>query len=196
MQRFKRNIPTVNATSTADIAFILLLFFLLTGSLNPDKGIFRRLLPDTSEARLKKKKDIERRNFLAFEITADNTVLMEGEPVPTAEIRPAAKRFITNPDNETNLPQKLPLEIENIGTVETAADAVISLTVSREANYETYIRTFGELSAAYDEARNDVAISMTGKPFSRLTADRQNAIREAMPIHIYEKETEQKGGQP
>jgi hypothetical protein len=172
------------------------LFFLLTGSLNPDKGIFRRLLPDTSEIRLKKKKDIERRNFLAFEITADNTVLMEGEPVATAEIRPVAKRFITNPDNEAHLPQKSPLEIEGLGTVETAADAVISLTVSRDADYATYIRTFGELSAAYDEVRNDMAINLQGKPFSRLTAEQQTSIREALPIRIFEKEAEQKGGLP
>ncbi|MDR1372376.1 MAG: biopolymer transporter ExbD [Dysgonamonadaceae bacterium] len=181
MARFKRNITSINATSSADIAFILLLFFLLTGTLNPDEGIFRELLPDTSTARLKKKQDIEKRDLLTFTITADNKILMENEPVSIPEIRRSAKIFISNPEKLENLPRN-------------AADAVISLEVSRQTNYDTYLTVFGELSAAYNELRNELAGERFGKMFERLTEEQQNTVREEYPIRITEKESKEKGG--
>jgi biopolymer transport protein ExbD len=175
MARFKRNMPTINATSSADIAFILLLFFLLTGTLNPDEGIFRRLLPDTSDARLKKKKDIEKRNFLSFKIDAANKIFMEQEPITVPEIRPVAKRFISNPDKSENLPQQ-------------PIDAVINLEVNRKTSYETYLKVFGELVAAYSELRNEFSKEYFGKTFEKLTEDEQTLVRDAFPQQISETE--------
>jgi biopolymer transport protein ExbD len=192
MQRFKRNMPTVNATSSADIAFILLLFFLLAGSFNPDEGIFHRLLPDTARSNLKKKRDIERRNVLTFVIRADNTVLMENVPVSVPEIRSTAKFFIANPENLENLPEKTVLNISGLGEFEATANAVIMLEVSREASYEIYLEVFGELMAAYDDLRNELAYRRFDKSFSRLTMEQQTAVREAYPVRIAEKESEVK----
>jgi biopolymer transport protein ExbD len=188
MPRFKRNIPTINATSSADIAFILLLFFLLTGSLNPTVGIFRKLLPNTSEVKLKKKKDIEKRDFLTFTIDGENKIFMEGVSVDILEIREIAKIFISNPDNADNLPRKTLIDIPELGKFQLTPDAVINLEVSRDAEYKTYLRVLGELSAAYDELRNELSEERFEKPFNRLTEERQNAIREVYPLRIAEKE--------
>jgi biopolymer transport protein ExbD len=175
MSRFKRNIPALNATSSADIAFILLLFFLLTGSLNPDEGIFRRLLPDTSAARLKQKKEIEKRNYLAFKIDDSDKILMENSPITVFEIRSVAKMFISNPDKSENLPL-------------IAKDAVINLEVSRKTSYEAYLKVFGELSAAYSELRNDCSLERFGKSFDTLSEEEQTAVREEYPVQISETE--------
>ncbi|MDR1632118.1 MAG: biopolymer transporter ExbD [Dysgonamonadaceae bacterium] len=192
MPRFKRNIPPFNATSSADIAFILLLFFLLSGSLNSKTGIYRRLLPDTSEAKLKKKIDIEKRNFVTFSIHGDNTVFMEDEPVKLYEIRDIAKKFIANPDNSDYLPEKKDVEIPELGLVSVTPHAVINFEISREASYRTYISVLGELSAAYDDLRHEMANERFNKSFERLTEEQRTAIREACPLRIAEKELQGK----
>jgi len=192
MARFNRKLPSVNATSSADIAFILLLFFLLTGSLNPDLGIFRHLLPDTSEARLKKRKNIEQRDFLVFTLTDKNELLMDGKPVWLPELRNTAKTFISNPDNLENLPRKETLDFEGVGKVEIAPNAVISLEMSRKTDYETYLKVFGELSAAYSELRDEFSQVHFGRNYERLTAEQQSTVREIYPIRISERETDGK----
>jgi len=185
-------LPSVNATSSADIAFILLLFFLLTGSLNPDLGIFRHLLPDTSEARLKKRKNIEQRDFLVFTVTDKNELLMDGKPVWLPELRNTAKTFIANPDKLENLPRKETLDFEGVGKVEIAPNAVISLEMSRKTDYETYLKVFGELSAAYSELRDEFSQVHFGRNYERLTAEQQSTVREIYPIRISERETDGK----
>jgi biopolymer transport protein ExbD len=188
MPRFKRSIQAFNATSSADIAFILLLFFLLSGSLSSKTGIYRQLLPDTSEAKLKKKIDVEKRNFVSFSIDGNNMVFMENEPVKLNEIRDIAKKFIANPEDSDYLPEKREIEIPELGLVSVTPHAVINFEVSRKASYQTYISVLGELSAAYDELRNELANSRFDKSFERLSEERQAAIREAYPLRISEKE--------
>ena len=192
MPRFKRSIPTFNATSSADIAFILLLFFLLSGSLSSKTGIYRQLLPDTSEAKLKKKIDIEKRNFVTFSINENNTVFMEDEPVKLYEIRDIAKKFIINPENSDYLPEKQEIEIPELGLVSVTPHAVVNFEISRKTSYQTYISVLGELSAAYDDLRNELANKRFDKSFDRLTEERQAAIREVYPLRIAEKELQEK----
>jgi biopolymer transport protein ExbD len=195
MPRFKRSIPPFNATSSADIAFILLLFFLLSGSLSSKTGIYRRLLPDTSEAKLKKKIDTEKRNFVTFSIDENNAVFMEDEPVQLYEIRNIAKKFIANPENSDYLPEKKEIEIPELGFVSVAPHAVISFEISRKAVYQTYISVLGELTAAYDDLRNELANERFDKSFERLTEEQQAAIREAYPLRISEKDLQGKEAQ-
>jgi biopolymer transport protein ExbD len=180
--------PTFNATSSADIAFILLLFFLISGSLSSKTGIYRRLLPDTSEAKLKKKIDIEKRNFVVFSIDENNAIFMENEPVKLYEIRDIAKKFIANPENSDYLPEKKEIEIPELGLVPVTPHAVINFEISRKASYQTYISVLGELTAAYDDLRNELANKRFDKSFERLSEDQQAAIREAYPLRISEKE--------
>jgi len=188
MPRFKRSIPPFNATSSADVAFILLLFFLIVGSLSPRTGIYRQLLPDTSEAILKKRTDIEQRNFVAFSINEHDSIFMENEPVKLSEIRDIAKKFVANPENSDYLPEKIEVEIPDLGFVSVTPHAVLNLEISRQTSYQAYIAVLGELTAAYDELRNELANERFDKSFARLTEEQQTAIREAFPLQISEKE--------
>jgi biopolymer transport protein ExbD len=188
MPHFKRNIPQLNTTSTADIAFILLLFFLLTGSLDPKSGIYRRLAPATAQTKLKQKTDIKERNLITFAINENNEILLEEDPVKLSEIRNIAKIFIANPDNLAFLPEKKPVEIEGLGTVALAKNAVINFEISRDADYQTYISVLSELTVAYEELRREMSYEKFNKPFSDLSEEQQTAIREAYPLHISEKE--------
>ena len=188
MARFKREIPSINSTSSADVAFILLLFFLLTGSLDSKSGIYRRLNPAVSETAIKKKNPVEERNVLIVSIQKDNTVYLKEKPVPISEIRKTAKVFIDNPDNKDFLPQKTKLDIPGLGSILVSRDAVIVLEFSRQSNYQTYISVLSELTNAYDELRNEWAMDKFRKPFPELSEEQQIAIREVYPFQISERE--------
>jgi len=188
MARFKRDIPQINSTTSADIAFILLLFFLFTGSLDPKSGIYRRLAPSVSETAIKKQNPIEERNILSISIRNDNGIYLNDDQLRISEIRKTAKVFIDNPDNKDFLPQKTLFDIPGLGFLPASRDAVINLEFSRNSNFQTYISVLSELTAAYDELRNAFAMEKFRKPFSDLSEEQQAAIREIYPLQISEKE--------
>ena len=188
MARFKRDIPQLNSTSSADVAFILLLFFLLTGSLDSKSGIYRRLAPAVPEAAIIKNTPVEDRNLLSLSIRDDNTVYLNDEPISLMQIRETAKIFIDNPDDKDFLPQKNFYDIPGLGNVLASRDAVIHLEFSRKSNYQTYVSVLSELTAAYNELRNEWAIEQFRKPFADLSEEQQTAVREVYPLQISEKE--------
>jgi biopolymer transport protein ExbD len=188
MARFKRDTPQINSVASADVAFVLLFFFLLVGSLDSKSGIYRRLAPAAPETAIREKNRIEERNILSLSIREDNTVLLNEEPLPLPEIRKVAKVFIDNPDNKDFLPQKTLMDIPGLGLVPASRDAVIALAFSRKSNFQTYISVLSELTAAYDELRNEWAFEKFRKPFADLSEEQQTAIREVYPLQISEKE--------
>ncbi|MDR3339902.1 MAG: biopolymer transporter ExbD [Candidatus Symbiothrix sp.] len=189
MPHFKRGIPQINSTSSADIAFILLLFFLLTGSLEPKSGIYRRLSPAATEAKLKKKQDIETRNFLTVAIHENNEIQIATDNlVALSEIRDIAITFIANPNNLDFLPEKTITDIEGLGSFPVSDKALIQLEISRDASYQTYISVLEELTAAYADLRNELAHERFHKTFNDLTEEQKNALREVYPQQISEKE--------
>jgi biopolymer transport protein ExbD len=188
MARFKREVPQINSTSSADIAFVILFFFLLVGSLDSKSGIYRRLAPAVSETAIVKQNLIDERNILSISINENNTVYLKDEPVAIPEIRKIAKVFIDNPDNKDFLPQKTRLDVPLLGSIPVSKDAVINLEFSRKSNYRTYISVLSELTAAYDELRNELALEKFRKPFIDLSEEQQTAIREVYPSQVSEKE--------
>ena len=188
MARFKRDIPQLNSTSSADVAFILLLFFLLTGSLDSKSGIYRRLAPAVPETAIIKNNSIEDRNLLSLSIRDDNTVYLNAEPLPLMQVREIAKIFIDNPEGKDFLPQKNFYDIPDLGNVLASRDAVIHLEFSRKSNYQTYVSVLSELTAAYNELRNEWALEQFRKPFVDLSEEQQTAVREVYPLQISEKE--------
>ena len=189
MPRFERDIPALNSTASADIAFILLLFFLFTGSLDSKSGIYRRLASAVPETAIRMNYSIEERNILSISIRDNNAVYLKEEPIPLREIRKIAKVFIDNPDNKDFLPQKTERDIPGLGLYPVSVDAIINLEFSRKSDFQTYISVLSELTAAYDELRNELALDKFKLPFVNLSEEQQTAIREVYPLQISEKET-------
>ena len=106
MARKKRTMPGVNATSTADIAFMLLIFFLTTTSMNTDKGLARRL-PPPPDPNVKEQSDIivKNRNILQVRINKDNALMVGSEYMEVSQLKEKAKEFIANPNDDANLPE-------------------------------------------------------------------------------------------
>lgn len=183
--------PEINATSTADIAFLLLVFFLATTTMNVDSGMFRRLppyQPDNTEA-----PKIAKRNILQILVNKDNMLQVDGEVLDVNRLKDKALDFILNPMNDENLPETSKKEIEGLGNVDVSK-GVISLQSDKGTSYEMYIAVQDQLAAAFNEARNRKSKLKWNKKYSELNSAQQEAIKKWVPMSISEAEPKNIGG--
>ena len=187
MARKKRDVPEINSSSTADMAFILLLFFLLTTSMDTDRGLARRLPEPPRPDQKKEDADIKERNILQVFVNFDDQLMCGDEYITVDQLRDKAKEFIANPMNEEHLPEKVPVEVPYFGTQMVTKRHVVSLRCDRGTTYKVYIAVQNELVAAYNELRNELAQQKWGKNYADLAEDQQEAIREIYPQVIEPK---------
>ena len=188
MGKKKREVPELNSSSTADISFILLIFFLTTTSMDTDKGLARRLPPPPEDKDLDAETEIKERNVLQVRINAMDELMIGGDYAEVSEIRARAKEFIDNPENLANLPDKVAKEIDFFGTVYITDKHVISLQSDRGTSYDKYFAVQNELVAAYNELRDELAKRKFHKPYKQCSEDEQLAIRTYYPQKISEAE--------
>jgi uncharacterized protein YqfB (UPF0267 family) len=139
-----------------------------------------------------KKMDIQERNFLFFSINENSEILLKGDRIVLSEVRDIAKTFIANPKDLNFLPEKKTIDIPDFGLYAVTSNAVIQVEISRKANYQAYISVLSELTAAYNELRNELAIEKFQRPFVGLTEEQKTAIRTVYPLRISEKELQGK----
>ena len=196
MARKKRSMPGINSSSTADIAFMLLIFFLTTTSMDTDKGLARRL-PPPPDPNVKQNDDlkVKERNVLQVRINKDNQLMVGSDYMEVSQLRDKAKEFIANPNDEAKLPEK---HLKNIpllgGACMITEKHVISVTNDVGTSYQAYIDVQNELVAAYNELRNELAEEKFGKSYIECNEDEQKAIREFYPQKISEAEPKKYGG--
>jgi biopolymer transport protein ExbD len=189
----KRETPEVNAGSLADIAFLLLIFFLMTTTMNTDAGLGRMLSAPAPEDQVPPP-PIRERNVFEVLINANNQLLVESSPMALRDLKDAAKEFIANPMNLATLPEVVMADIPEIGTIATRPKAVISVQSDRDTQYQTYLLVQNELVKAYNELRDELARETFNSPYAELNADRQSAIKEVYPLKISEAEPRNVGG--
>lgn len=191
----KRDIPEINAGSMADIAFLLLVFFLVTTTMDSDFGLMRKL-PPPIPADMPEPPPIKQRNVFTVLANANDQLLVEGELLDVSELRDAAKEFIANPANKEDLPEKKQEEVPYFGTV-MVSKQVISLQNDMGTSYDLYIQVQNELAAAYNELRNELALNEFGVSYDYLVEkgvkDKVKAIRKIYPQRISEAEPKDVG---
>ena len=196
MARKKRSMPGINSSSTADIAFMLLIFFLTTTSMDTDKGLARRL-PPPPDPNVKQNDDlkVKERNVLQVRINKDNQLMVGSEYLEVSQLRAKAKEFIANPNDDPDMPEKHVVNIPLLGgDVMVAKNHVISVTNDVGTGYQAYIDVQNELVAAYNELRNEKAKEAFGKEYAACSEEEQKAIREFHPQKISEAEPKKYGG--
>ena len=171
-------------SSMADIAFLLLIFFLVATTMEVDQGIIRKLPPMLVSDPV----TFHERDILEVLINRDNKLMVEGEETDIAELRALAKEFIANPANESHLPEKVSLHIDHFGDVKVTKKHVISLRSDRGTSYDMYIAVQNELVGAYNELREELAQSRWNLPFLSLYEERKAAIAVIYPMKISEAE--------
>lgn len=177
----------------ADIAFLLLIFFLVTTTMNVDTGLARMLPPMPEKEQPDQIKDVKQRNIFTVLINKSDRLLVEGMPLEVNMLREKAKEFIVNPNDKTDLPEKKATEIEYFGTV-NVAQGVISLQNDRGTSYRMYMLVQNELVAAYNELRDELAKNKFGKLYNNLPENEQKAIQKVYPQRISEAEPKTVGG--
>ena len=187
----KRKTPDINASSQADIAFLLLVFFLVATTMNTDKGLVRVLPPIPPEDVKVEDQKVKTRNLLLVFVNASGQLMVGEESMDIRGLKDKAKEFIVNPLDDENLPEKKETEIEMPdGTKWTynVSEGVVSLQTTRDTSYEIYIQVQNELTRAFNEVRNEVSQSKFGKAFVDLTEDEKSVITKAVPLKISEAE--------
>ncbi len=194
MARAKKKVPEVNSSSTADIAFLLLVFFLCTTTMAVNKGLARRLPPPIPAEQKTEDLKVKERNVFVVLLNSNDQLLVQGEYTEIADLKEKAKEFILNKENAENLPEKEVIEVEYFGNVLVTKNHVISLQNDRGTSYAAYINVQNELVAAYNELRNDLAKAKFGQAYEDLQEDQQKAIQKIYPQKISEAEPKNYGG--
>jgi biopolymer transport protein ExbD len=184
-----KELPEINASSMADIAFLLLIFFLVTVTMDVDTGITRKLPPPVEE---NSTVDFNQRNIFEVLVNSANMLLVEGKPGNLETLKEDAKTFFLNPTDDPNLPEKKLESIDLMGDV-YVSKGVISLKNDRGTSYEMYIKVQNELTRAFTEMRDEMAVEKFGSKYDNLDPQKQEAVQAVIPIAISEAEPEDIG---
>jgi len=195
MARKKRKAPSINSSSSADLAFTLLIFFLVVTSMDTDEGLVR-LLPRWTEE--DNTQDIKKRNMLTVFINKDNQLMVGEDLCRIEDLCAKAKDFIKaegdfkderGPEYIQVNPEKNPELAQYFGpSVTTPKNHVISLQSDYGTNYKTYLEVQNELVCAYNQIREELAQSKFQKPYSEeeLSKEQMQAIKDYYPMNISE----------
>jgi len=172
-RRSRRNSAEVNAGSMADIAFLLLIFFLVTTTIVIDQGIAVKLPAWSDEPPISMQ--LAKRNVFRVVVNAQNELLVEGELSKVQDLKAQAIEFITNPNQSKDL-------------AVNPKNAIISLQNDRGTAYSTYLSVYNELKAAYNTIWNEEAQARFGFNYEDLERKEQKLIQKDFPLVISEAE--------
>ena len=193
MAKGKRKVPDINSSSTADIAFLLLIFFLITTSMDTDRGLARRLPPPPEQEQNNDDIKLKERNVLQVFLNMNDQLMCGNDYITTDQLRAKAKECIANPYNDDSKPEKYSKDIPFFGNMMITEKHVVSLRCDRGSSYKAYIAVQNELVAAYNELRDELAQEKWQKNYADLNEDQQKAIRDIYPQKISEAEPKKYG---
>ncbi len=194
MGKKKKKVPGLNASSTADISFILLIFFLVTTSMDTDSGLARRLPQPPDQDQEDTQLDVKERNVLNVRLNAAGALMINSDVTDISELRARAKEFVKNEQDLSSLPEKKVKEIDLLGPCYITVNHVISVQTDRGTPYEIYFEVQNELVAAYNELREELSRQKFGRSYEFLTDEQKVAIRTYYPQKISEAEPKNYGG--
>jgi len=169
----RKGAPEVNAGSMADIAFLLLIFFLVTTTIETDAGLDRMLPPieppDTDVI-------IKQKNIFVVNINKYGQLLVEDQLMDIRDLRAAAIAFLDNGGSPTGTPEYCNYckGKRDEKSSDSPQKAIISLKNDRETTYSTYITVQNELVAAYNDLRNREAKRLYGRDFIEMESEYLN----------------------
>lgn len=168
----KHSVPGLNTTSTADISFMLLIFFLVASSMDIDKGLSRQM-PPAEHKQQQDETEVNRQRLLEIKITAQNQLLVDGKPMTQKQLPLSLIQFITA----------------------RGKNHLITLDANPESSYDAYFHVQNALVTAYRTWRDRTAKTKFGRSYQQLTAQQREQLRTLCPQRVAETYgTAQKGG--
>ena len=187
----KKKTPAINSSSTADIAFLLLCYFLMTTTMGEQSGLQRRLPPIPDKDQKVEDQKVNRRNIIIVRINSADRLFAGNEALDITFLKDKVKEFLTNPKDDPALPEKEMKEIE--GRMYPVSKGVISLQNDRGTSYQAYIAVQNELVKAVNELRDEFSMREYGKRFAALSEEQQNIVKKVVPQNISEAEPKDTG---
>ena len=178
MKKKKRGLQEINAGSMADIAFLLLIFFLITTTMASEQGILNLLPPNMDQIDPPK---IKERNLLKILVNKDDNLLVENKYMKVEELSEFTEKFLLNNGKDPNLS-------------DSPDKAIISLKNDRGTSYNRYIEVQNELRKAYNKVRNDLALAQFNRSYDICSDAQQKWIKGQIPQKISEAEQANVGG--
>ncbi|NOY50119.1 MAG: biopolymer transporter ExbD [Chlorobi bacterium] len=190
----KRTAPEINAGSMADIAFLLLIFFLVTTTMDIDTGITRKLPPpiDNPDENI----DVKDRNVLKILVNSHDMLLVDGKPGSISTLKDKVIDFMGIHPNNDQYPEIKEVEVEELGgKIILASKGVVSLKNDRGTSYDMYIRVQNELARAFNEMKDDASVQYYGVKYTQLVDQAKvKVINKLVPVRVSEAEPENIGG--
>ena len=168
-RRFEQ-IPELNTSSTADISFMLLIFFLVTSSMDTDKGLLRQLPPPPQEQQ--PPQDIRKDHVFQVTLDASDQLAVNGTLLTTQQLKEQIMEFIAA----------------------DRTDHVISIRTDRATTYEAYFRMQNAIVAAYRQLRENYARERYGKSYGELAEEQRDEVNQYYPQRISESKPTKEGG--
>lgn len=160
--RRRRTVPQLNATSTADISFMLLIFFLVTTSMDLDKGLARKLPP--VEKNKQEESIVNKDNIIKVFITGNNKILVDDAPCTLDELKDKLKKFVAR----------------------KGRNHLIQLQASENANYDTYFHVQDAIVSIFNQLKNQLAVKMFRHPYALCSAEEKDEVNQLMPQRMVE----------
>lgn len=179
--------PDINGGSMADIAFLMLIFFLMVSTMDSEEGLSRRLPPMPTEDQKVENQKVKQRNIIQVRISSGDRIFAGNEVIDVSQLKDKITEFLTNPNEDPLLPEKKVENIEGFGDY-PVSKGVISLQNDRGTSYRKYIEVQNELIKAVNLLRDDFAQHEYGKKYAMLDEEKQLIVRKAVPQSISEAE--------
>ena len=183
----KRKTPGLNTQSPADIAFLLLCYFLMVSTMDQQSGLQRRLPPMPTNEQKQEDTKVNKRNIIIVKINSSDRLFAGDQLLDVSQLKDKIKEFITNPNDDPNLPEREKKVIEGFGEY-PVSKGIISLQNDRGTSYKAYIAVQNELVKAVNEVRNDFCRQHFGKVFNACNETQQKIAKDAIPQNISEAE--------
>lgn len=164
IRRKQRETPGLNTTSTADISFMLLIFFLVTTSMDVDKGLLRQLPSPEPQKKEQQQSVVDKANLMELRLTAGDTLLVNGKPMQVSQLKEETIRFV-----------------HRLGKKH-----LISIESDRDADYNLYFQMQNQLMEAYSQLRNETAQKKYHRDYALLNNDQKEQVRNICPQRITE----------
>lgn len=168
-RRFEQ-IPELNTSSTADISFMLLIFFLVTSSMDTDKGLLRQLPPPPQEQQ--PPQDVRKDHVLQITLDAHDNLSIDGTLLTTQQLKNQIVEFVAA----------------------DRTDHVISIRTDRATTYEAYFRMQNAIVAAYNQLREHYSRERYGKGYGELFQEQRDEVNQYYPQRISESKPSEEGG--
>lgn len=208
MPKTNRKVPGINASSMADVSFLLLCYFLMVSSMDVDSGLARRL-PPPPQTQEETSIEVQRRNLMIVLVNAQNEILVQDQQgvvlyanesellggAGKAAMKDLIKAFVLNETNNPSLPQLIEEDFgAPIGIVPVTSNHVISIQNDATTRYSAYIAVQNEVVRAYNELREEGSKKYFGTTYEELTEDQKDQIGKLYPQRISEAEPKNYGG--